>query len=354
MNGACILCNESLTPAGVMGLQIHPERASCRVRVTDALGVSMDNAYEVEDGQLYSLEEPPPERPGDFLAEFMTATPVDVACDRIFGRHGMPRLGGASSDLGWSSFATLQRCPYLWYRKYRVHPRDDSQLVSPGITALAVGSLFHTFVAVHYMNMFSKKYVLTPESMFAELGKEKVSVESLKESWRVFTAYRLYYRDEVVEPLAVEFKIVNPHTGHSCRYDAIVRLPETVNQRGGTWVRELKSSARFDDATLTGWVNDGEVIGQIALWKQLGLDRRFGELQGVCVDIAGKHKVPMFHRTYVSVNRWQVTQHAKDLARWHSLRLLFEATDSFPRSRANCVGRYGKCDEFDHCATGEN
>ena len=106
----------------------------------------------------------------------------------------------------------------------------------------------------------------------------------------------------------------------------------------------------FDDATLDGWRNDGEVLGQIDLWEQLKLEKRFGELQGVIVNILGKQKVPDFHRTIVSPQRWQTKDHRRWMAYWSAEIDRAKALGVFPRSRAGCIGRYGKCALFDHCS----
>lgn len=121
----------------------------------------------------------------------------------------------------------------------------------------------------------------------------------------------------------------------------------------GTYVVEHKTAGRFDDATLDGWRNDGEVLGQITLWKRLDLDAIFGPLRGVMVNIIGKQKIQQFHRTVVSVQSWQSEQHTEDLRHWQGLKQLMISNGIFPRSRANCIGRYGKCVQWSHCSGDE-
>ncbi len=121
--------------------------------------------------------------------------------------------------------------------------------------------------------------------------------------------------------------------------------------RPGTYIVEHKSAGRFDQATLYGWANDGEVLGEAALYKALGLEKRYGELQGIIVNILGKQpKNPQQHRTIVRPLQWQLDHHLADLDHWENLIQLSISTRRFPRSRSGCVGRYGMCDLFDHCA----
>jgi hypothetical protein len=352
----CILCQAPLVSTGVPGVQMHlrnSEGPTCDVQVTDDLGVSVDDDFLVEDGQVYALGEAPVEpQYNPLLADVTRYTRVDEALGRIFDKYKLERLGGASSDLGWTSFALFQRCPYAWQRWYLTPCQKYAAFEEP--MPLMVGSLVHTHMAVYYQKMLEPGFPLAPEHLCQLLTAEGVDPAANQEAWRLFAAYRRHYQGEVIWPLAVEYKVVNPRTGLSCRYDMIARFPETPSRLAGTYIVETKTSARFDDATLTGWVNDGEVIGQRMLWDQLHLDRRFGELKGVIVNIVGKQKSPMFHRTFVARDRWQVKQHAEDLAAFHALRKVYEAAGTFPRARANCVSKYGKCSEWEHCATGEN
>ena len=115
------------------------------------------------------------------------------------------------------------------------------------------------------------------------------------------------------------------------------------------------SASRFDGDTLEGWANDGEVIGQVMLWHKLRLDLFFGPLQGVLINLLGKQpKNPQYQRVWVKPTTAQVTAHRDDLARWEGLIQLARSTGSFPRARNGCIGRYGRCPHFDHCATGES
>jgi hypothetical protein len=331
-----LLCGIKLLPGPDERMQKHPKVEDCTVEFTDLWGVA--------------VEEPGVRAPqADLESQMLDITSfplVDDVLVEIFDKAKLPRLGGMSSGRGWSSFSTFQRCPYAWKQRYVEQRRPVLLVESP---SLAIGTLIHTFLAVHYMRMMDPKYRLTPEQIYAAL-RGVCNPKFVEEGWRIFVGYRLFYKHEVITPLAIEYDLKDPRTGESCRYDLIAYYPEWVAGRPpGTYIVEHKSASRFDQDTLEGWVNDGEVIGEVALWQHLGLDHRFGKLRGVIVNLLGKQKDPQYHRTLVAPESWQVGQHLADLKRWEGLIQLARSTDSFPRARNGCIGRYGRCDWFDHC-----
>jgi hypothetical protein len=338
---SCFLCGAALKAVDD-DLQEHPSTPDCDVRHTDAWGVAITQV--TVDGKLKLAIDDPEQY------EFQTFPFVDVILEDIFAQLGLPRLGGMSTGRGWSSFSTFQRCPYAWRRKYVDKIKPAFLIESP---SLAIGSLVHTFLAVFYTQMIDSKYPLTPEAIY-DHTKAQCNPEFVDKSWRMFVGYRLYFKNEKITPLAVEHDLKDPRTGESCRYDLVAFFAEWENGRApGTYIIEHKTASRFDADALDGWVNDGEVIGEVALWKHLGLDLRFGKLKGVIVNLLGKHKEPQFHRTIVAPESWQIEAHLDDLRRWEGLIQLSRSSNNFPRSRNGCIGRYGRCDYFDHCATGE-
>lgn len=220
--------------------------------------------------------------------------------------------------------------------------------------ALAIGTLIHTFLALYYAAMIDGDpyAALTPEMARDYAMRNNGNPAVINESWRVWNAYRLFYLHENIEPLAVEYNLIDPRTRESCRYDLVAFFPEgSIGIEPGTYVVEHKSASRFDHATLYGWANDGEILGEYALWKRLGLDRRFGELKGIIVNILGKQpKNPQQHRTIVQPHAWQVEEHLNDLRSWEGLIQISLSANHFPRARSGCVNRHGMCDLFDHCA----
>jgi len=343
----CFLCETELTPYE-RGLWQHPEAEFCYVKFTDGFGIAVDETLAME-----AVEEKPENEPSEFFSELdIRLFPfVEEVLDKIFAEAGLVRLGGVSSGRGWSAFSTWQRCPYLYYRRY-VQPVQTSIIVPPiEPEARAIGTVIHTFLAIYYQRMIVPDYPLTPEFVRDELIKV-ANPEIVNEGWRVFLAYALYYQDEPISPLAIEYDLKDPRTGESCRFDLIAYFKETHADRlPGTYVLEHKSASRFDDATLNGWANDGEVLGQVMLWERLGLQYRFGPLRGVIVNILGKQKEPKFHRTTVAPESWQCMQHKSDLKLTEAAIQTARATGVFPRFRAGCINRFGKCDLWENCAT---
>lgn len=348
MKQRCVLCQVELDDVEGSSLLVHPPREDCpNIQFTDSYGIAVDPEEE-------SALEPEPGTPAvDFFEELdIRLFPfVEEALIQIFTSYGLPRLGGVSTGRGWSAFSTYQRCKHLFYRRYVEPIAQVSIMPALEHEARAVGTLIHAFLAVYYTRMIQHDYPLTPDLLRDELLK-KANPALVDEGWRVFLAYSLYYQDEEIMPLAVEYDLRDPRTGESCRYDLVAFFPKAQSDRlPGTYILEHKSASRFDDDTLNGWANEGEVLGQVMLWKRLKLNLRYGELRGVIVNILGKHKEPKFHRTTVGPETWLSAQHARDLKYWEAQIALSRATNRWPHSRANCISRYGKCDLFDHCAT---
>lgn len=348
----CLLCDRELEPSSRLDRQIHPETEDCLVRVTNAWGINVD-----EDPPEEPSDESPIVDDDDEPSLVKQFTFVDEASALIFHAHGMQRLGGASSGRGWSSFSMFQTCPYKWWLRY-VAPRrrvEGTWMVTEN-PYLAIGSIMHSLLAIYY-GLQNPALInhsdLTPEVFKDELLHHGCNPDYVAEGWRLFVAYRLYYKFEIIEPLALELDLKDPRTLESCRFDLLAYFPEDAPGRlAGTYVVEHKTKTKFTDGALNAWPNDGEVLGQIMLWKRLGLDKRYGELRGVIVNIIGRQKEPKFHRTIVSPNAWQIKQHERDLARWEGLMQLALKYNEFPRARASCA-TYGLCEYFDHCASGE-
>lgn len=272
--------------------------------------------------------------------------PLDDVLKEIFEKYKMERLGGASGR-GWSSYATFQRCPYL----YKVTYVDGER----GVAALALetGSVFHTFMALHYLWMIDENLALNPFVCRDELMNNGARPEAVVQGWRVYDAYSMHYEADYLMPLAME-EWAQGDNGNTCRYDLIARVDEA--QPGivpGTYIVEHKTASRFTADLLEGWHNDGEVLGQIMVWKQAKLDKKFGKLRGTIVNIAGKQKVPQFQRVIVPAQAWHVREHAEDLKVWAALQEMYRATNTWPKARNNCVHRYGLCSLFQHCSSNE-
>lgn len=139
-------------------------------------------------------------------------------------------------------------------------------------------------------------------------------------------------------------------TGREMMYDITVPGVENFVCNG---IITHNTAARFTADLLEGWHNDGEILGQIMVWKQAKLDKKYGKLRGTIVNIVGKQKIPQFARVIVPAQRWHVSQHEEDLKVWAALQEMYRATNTWPKARNNCVHRYGLCQLFHHCSTNE-
>jgi hypothetical protein len=341
MSVLCLLCDRPLRAVSPT-LFAHPKADDCLVKMTDRYGVAVDEIPVLKVGS-----EPEPE---PFDIELEVFPKVEDVLIEIFKNAGLERLGGISTGHGWSMYSQFMRCPLSFKKRYL---QKQSDLALPVMrterASLAIGTLVHTFLAVYYQRCIVPDYPLTP-NMIRDQAKARANPEIVDESWRVFYAYAMHYQYEEIQPLAVEYGLRDPRNGESCRYDLIAFFPQAIDGRlAGTYLLEHKTSGRFDEDTLDGWGNDGEVLGEIMLWKRLGLDRRFGTLRGVIINILGKQKEPKFHRTIVSPDSFLIEQHTNDLKKWEARIQMAIASDDFPRSRANCINRWGRCNYYSEC-----
>ena len=282
-------------------------------------------------------------------AFFQFKTSMDDGLNQAFESFGLPRLGGASGR-GWSMYTALQRCPYLYFRKYR-EPLTDGDPRGESIN-LAIGSCFHAFMALYYYPSYTTAdgcIVPAPLELKDKLLELDVDAEALAEAWRLYGAYQFHYESEIWNPLAVELHASHPN-GATCRYDLIVEIPEaTSDYPAGTYIVDHKTMSRFDGASLEAWMSDGEIIGQQWIYEAAGLSETYGELTGSIVNIVGKQKVPQFARMVIPFESDRTARHGREIAAWNSQIAIHSATELWPRARGNCVGRYGLCDLFTHC-----
>lgn len=291
-------------------------------------------ASDLEEGMISLLPDVPQRSFDELLAD-------------IFDQHKMPRLGGASGK-GWSSYSMFQRCPYL----YKVSYVDGER--APAGPALEIGSALHTFMALHYTWMVKEDLTLTPEVCKDALLDAGGRAESILAAWRYYDSYRAHYEIDYLYPLAVE-ELAIGENGNSCRFDLIARVdkPQPGGILPGVYNVDHKTSARMTTDYLDGWQNDGEIIGQMMIWKQAKLDKKYGKLRGSIVNIIGKQKTPQFARVVVPFQPWHVKQHNEDLQLWAMQQNICRATGTWPRARNNCTTKFGTCHLFQHCSTNQ-
>lgn len=324
----------------------------CAAIVVNELGGSIDNTYELIDGDLYIRE-----ARTDLFTSHQLFTPVDFAVISVFESMGLPMLGGTSGLDGWSSMSTYQRCPYAWARE---HVAGFIPVAHPGISMFepfgrAVGTLVHVYLAIYYQRKIDKNYPLTPEMMQDGIRKRSVDPAIVLEGWRLFSCYRIYYfAIEKIQPIAVEVRFVSPKSGRTCRADLLCIKPGENDERpAGLYLMDHKTALFFSETALTGWHNEGAIMQQAEVfadaWEVDPELQKYGPLRGVIINIIGKQKVPEFHRTFVHPNHFQMEAHRQEMPYWKAQRDLSIATGVFPRARAGCLTHYGKCDHWEHC-----
>jgi hypothetical protein len=279
--------------------------------------------------------------------------PMDEAMDLAYKALGAKRRGGPSGS-GWSSRSVLMQCP----RKYKLKIIDRVPVEDRG--ARSTGALWHEFTALHDAARIeavagekaAPLVLVKPEDLRDALLGVNADGMVVSEAWRLYAAWASRYEADSLQPLAVEHFARHP-SGFTCRYDAIVRIPAGGEVAPGTYICERKTARALDESTRDGWRNDGEVIGQMMVWKAAKLDKVFGPLQGVVMDIVIKTKMVQFHRPVVRCRPALLRQHASDLRFYDALEKMCRATGCWPRVRSSnsgCIDRWGKCDYYDHCA----
>ena len=288
---------------------------------------------------------------------------AETAIERCCHHFGIPKLGGASG-IGWSYHSAIQICP----RKFHLNnlPRDTrEEAFFVTNEYFEIGSYTHFFLSIYYAKLAKRGIFLnhefyrevsglpTPDDVRDFFLTENTNVALVEESWGYFEGYRDHYFRDWLMPLAVEFRreISDEHGKpfYSCRYDLIARViePNDLLLPTGVYWCDFKTASRFDQVGLEYWLHTGEVNGQMMCWP--GLETRFGELRGGIIDIIGKQKDAKFHRTPIPVQPKLVEQFRQDIIYWKGRIQEHEKLQYWPRSEANCVGRYGPCDHYLKC-----
>lgn len=369
----CLLCRAALVATAWPDILQHPPSEACQVRVTNVLGLSIDEDYYVaeEDGQVYARESsvdvavpmasdimapagPPILALGDSEGGIIAA---EEGARLMFEQAGLPYLGGPSGLRGWSSISTFQRCPYLWNATYgsaQASIRREVDPTRPKAPALEVGTLLHLFTAIHYEKMIDAAYPLTPDDSVRFLRAVNVTPAHLDTAWALYEGYRREYADEheYLTPLAVEHLAADPRDGISCRWDLVFRLDRPRNgQLPGVYVVNTKTASDMGQTTVAQWANDGQILGEIDLYHRLKYDKLWGPLRGACINLVVKTKVPQYNRVWVDPPKAVLRSQRHERRVWSAQLDLAVAQNLFPRARAACVTKWrGLCELFHHCA----
>lgn len=271
---------------------------------------------------------------------------IQTCIDEVYDSFKVPRLGGASTD-GWSKLADFQRCPYRYWAKHLLEVGSQLTQVGEAPAALEIGSLFHAMLACHYIGSIPAGGPEYPTALefinrMLTLGANATIVA---EAERLYMAYFDHYgnpSNEGISPLAIELGAGIPGI-HTCRYDMLATI------HGGTWIVEHKTASRETRDVLESWWLDGEIIGEVYGYKLSGLEKVYGPLVGVLVNVVIKTKEPKFRRIEVVIPDSLLARYAADADYWHAQRDAAIDAASFPRKLQGCIGRYDTCQFWDHC-----
>jgi intein/homing endonuclease len=248
----------------------------------------------------------------------------DVYTTKVVTREGKRRFLKAIVD---------GRIPFL---KYDIKPAID--MIKPGDDAYVPSAYIKHHVPIEDQ----------PGALRQQLKNRAVERETLKK----------YYDKKPSEALkrVIDADLAWDRVSHVVVSDRAMMYDITV-PRAHNFVSNgiitHNTASRFTADLLEGWHNDGEILGQIMVWKQAKLDKKYGKLRGTIVNIVGKQKIPQFQRVIVPAQRWHVSGHDEDLKVWAALQEMYRATNTWPKARNNCVHRYGLCQLFQHCSSNE-
>lgn len=284
------------------------------------------------------------------LSRFVDIKPLDDALLELFTERGIPRSGGASGH-GWSTDSVFQACPYRYWMRNLAPAKVRLAVVRTRSPALEIGALWHQLLAFRYLRMLDRTAeTIDDGELRDELLHRGCSAEVVMEAYRLLGYYESRWENDYLRPIAVEVR--HEWRGKTCRYDLVAEVGDD-NADGlfpGTYIVEHKTTSRFDVGATEGWKNDGEVLGQEMIWHGSRLDRKYGRLAGVIVNIESKVKLPEFRRIVLPPRPRLARRHMRDLELQSVEERLYAVHGVWPRRRNACLGRYGLCEYADHCA----
>lgn len=315
--------------------------------------------------------------------------PMDAAIALECALLNLPLMGGPSGR-GYSWYKMWFQCPHKFFslrEKFGAEPHPPEYL--------QLGALYHVLHALDYAPqmgfsaLFKKGLVrsdllrsgeeatavqvregavqrlimaLTRRAGMATVQKKPAlgpAASIIQDATRLWKYHANYYDAEDLEPLAIEWYAEHPARAHdggplyTCRYDLIGRIGQNDPMGllpGSIIVRELKTSKWLYESVKDGWTLDGEVLGQLWLWRASGCEERFGPLAGVVVDIVTKGKTPAFHRKLVSIDSPPVERYARWIRIADAEMAQAKATGVVKQNFAACWSdRFGPCPLTGEC-----
>jgi len=288
---------------------------------------------------------------------------ADAVLHDAFALLGCERLGGASVS-GWSRQSDLLRCPYRYFLKHERHLAPTTLAASS--KGQDTGSFIHAFLAAHYARLLPPPFDPGDGQLIAYPGWHENSptpdqlrdaclecgaeVEALMMASRLWENYLDYWGDDNWIPVAVEMPAGDPAL-HTSRYDLVFFVEDGLHD--GLWIGEHKSSKSSPD--LEQWDLDGEVLGEMLSWQLSDLDSRFGaKLNGVCINVLIKTKVPSYFRIWKPVDDQLVREFHRTRLHWSRIEEVYRKSGVWPKSLYGCKSKYDvvtgqRCGYWDHC-----
>lgn len=280
-----------------------------------------------------------------------------------------PWARGGPSVRGWSKISTFMICQRMYYLESikKMRPRKQSP-------ALSIGTLFHECMAAHYstggQHTFDPLHALKDEYP-----------DIVYEVNRLLQAYFAKYAVEEAQTWdirAVENEVVGHFTYKpprakkerealvSCRHDLVIRQKQPGTPTApagpcadGVWIVDHKVMAAITRDLVSGYGMDGQFLLMAYLWKNRGLEKTLGKLNGFIINIVTKTKNVECKRLQVDISTEDVDRFAsrmQDVVGLLDQRV--NAKDSldieaWPMNFAVCKSPrgYGVCRFWDFCTS---
>jgi hypothetical protein len=288
---------------------------------------------------------------------------ADQVLDEAFQALGCEKLGGPSGN-GWSKIGDLLRCHYRYQLKHIA--KMTSTTTARSSKSINIGSFVHAAAAVHYAALLPPPFkaddgklycypgwrakLPTPTQLFDALLVAGAEMEAFGEAQRLWEGYVEKWGGRDWQPLAVEMHAGDPAL-HTSRYDLVVSVEDGIHD--GLWIGEHKSASSSTD--LDQWTLDGEILGEMWSWRKSNLDDFFGDrLRGICINVFVKKKNvddTCFRRIWLPVNWALIDEFDKNRRYYYTTMRTCQKLNVWSRLYSGCIGRYDRCEFWDHCAT---
>lgn len=295
---------------------------------------------------------------------------VNAAIDSIEGIEGGPSKGGIS----WHTLEPATKCWRMayWSLVRGLVPKQTSR-------ALAFGSLFHACWELWYRFGGQRRYD-EPCDAVRQAGAAKLAGEVQR---LVYAELRRYAQEEAdtwdirgvetnaiywMPPERINGKLV--HIPATCRHDLILAKrdpgaacapPGPAPQ--GVYIYDHKTASALTYDMTKGYGMDPQFLTNAMVFMRSDEPEKFGQLNGVIVGVAAKHKDPTdrsFFRIETTVDEAAIDEFYATEFRPTAIELYRRLSDQawrddksrWPKNHSQCVGRYGCCRFFDLCDVG--